>query len=156
MIQNQVKNELIISSDSAEIIAEAFSNYFERTPFIEYVVPVAAIIVSIASIFIARKAYEVSRQNFVSNIQKLYFEIMALFPHENNKPLTDRHKELLTNYIEYVCFLYYQDSLREKDMELMDEIFRSKDHIIYTKKYRKNNKNFYSYYWRWLEENKVV
>lgn len=157
IIQNQVVNELVITPDTAEVIANAFSDYFEKSLYNDWVTPVAAVIVSAASLFVALKAYQITRQNFVGNIQKIFFEIMAILPHhDDNKPLTKRQLELMTNYMEYVCDLYYKGSLKSKDIEIMTEIFKNQMYIDYVKQYRKNNVKFMSSYWRWLEENNIV
>lgn len=157
IIQNQTGNELVVTSDTAEIIANAFSEHFEKSFINEWITPVAAVIVSVASLFVALKAYQISKQNFASSIQKLFFEIMSMFPHDDDsKPLTKRQLELMTNYMEYVCYLYYQGKLKSEDIEIMTEVFKNKKYIDYVKNYRKKNRELMNNYWKWLKDNSLV
>jgi hypothetical protein len=179
-------NELTISTDSAQIIANSLepvlSNFLTQLNILisnltntvkpevlvnqdwnwpNLVLGILTVIIALASLFTAWKAsqtskhaLQVSKDSYTSEVLKLFFEIMKEFPHQDdNKPLTKRQKELMCNYLEFVCAQREKGRISEEDMEIVDLVLQNPTYQSYASQYQKDHgAGFYSSYLKCLDK----
>lgn len=152
----QTVNELVISSQSAEILTKAFKSLLEGS-LERWMLVFAAMASAIAaglSFFAVLRQIKIQRDNFANSIHKLFFDIQATLPLSAKGKLTKHHKQLVCNYFDFVCWLLEKNRLKRRDIELLLEVMKEKQFVIFAKQQSKKiGGELYKNYIEWLTSN---
>ena len=153
----QTTNELVISSQSAEILAKALKPLLECFLLERRALVLAAVASAIAAVlsFLAvLRQIKIQRDSFANSIHKLFFDIQASLPLSARGKLTEHHKQLVCNYFDFVCWLLEKKRLSEGDIEPLLDVMKEKQFKSFAKKQiKKVGGELYKNYDNWLESN---
>lgn len=153
----QTINELVISSQSAEILAKALKPLLEGSLLERWTLVLAAAASAVAaglSFWVVRRQSKIQRDSFVNSIHKLFFEIQTSLPLGAKGKLTKHHKQLVCNYFDFVCWLLEKKRLNESDIEPLLDVMKEKQFESFAKRQIKSvGGELYKSYDNWLKSN---
>jgi len=158
MIQSpQTINELVISSQSAQILAKALKPALEGALWERWALVLAAGASAIAAIFsflAVLRQVKIQRNSFANSIHKLFFDIEASLPLSAKGRLTKHHKQLICNYFDFVCWLLEEKRLSGDDIEPLLDVMKENQFVNFAnKQVKKVGGDLYKNYINWLKSN---
>lgn len=155
----QLSNNITISTASANTLAHALQSVLQQSPVSTFLLPAIAflsLITAVATSLVAYSTYKMSKNTFVNNILKQFFDISISLPMQSGGKLSDHHKQLICNFFEFVCHLIENGQLKQKDIKPLTNAMNQKLFVDFMKEYRigKGKKELLDAYWRWHQKNK--